>query len=83
MDMIQQDHISIGKGIGIIHSDHIGMVVSVEPYQLLLSLLVDNRKYKMKVIQQSPRKLQNIFQIMIIHTYQQAKSIPKGTLVKT
>ena len=36
MDMIQQDHI----GIGMIHSDHIGigigigMVVSVEPYEL-------------------------------------------------
>ena len=28
MDMNQQDHI----GIGMIHSDHIGMVVSVESY---------------------------------------------------
>ena len=34
MDMIQQDHISIGIDISMIHSDHIGigMVVSVEPY---------------------------------------------------
>ena len=34
MDMIQQDHIRISIGIGLIHSDHIdiGMVVSVEPY---------------------------------------------------
>ena len=34
MDMILQDQIGIGIGIGMIHSDHIGigMVVSVEPY---------------------------------------------------
>ena len=27
MDMIQQDHIGIGIGIGMIHSDRIGIVV--------------------------------------------------------
>ena len=36
MDMIHQNHIGIGIGIGKIHSDHIGigigMVLSVEPY---------------------------------------------------
>ena len=33
MDMVQQDQIGICIGIGMIHSDHIGigMVVSVEP----------------------------------------------------
>ena len=37
MDIIQQKkHVGIGIGIGMIHSDHIciGMVVSVEPYNL-------------------------------------------------
>ena len=46
MDMIQQDHIGIGIGIsiGMIHSDRIGMVLSVESYcKWSICMSVSNR----------------------------------------